>query len=344
MFLPAFLTASLPFAAPGWVRLTGVQEASVWPRSEIRELSARAVRAIELHAGDCEAAQDVTPQAAKALRQSGYSALCVPQDLGGAGATLSEFAWAQEQLGAAGASLALVLAMTGQVLGSAFAARSVPQVMLLTLGRAAAERGALINAVASEPQLGSPSRGGLPQTALTPAEGGYRLSGHKTWATGARALDYALVAARTPEDQVGRALIELSAPGVRIQTTWSGALALRGSGSQELYFDQVWVSEGNMIAPQTPHPAHPAWFWTALAGTYLGVGAAALEALIRYARGRVPTALGQPIATLPRVREACGRISAELSAARAVLRDAAQQFGAAPTEAQLPFLERPRRC
>ncbi|AWN22958.1 acyl-CoA dehydrogenase [Deinococcus irradiatisoli] len=315
-----------------------MQEDALWPRPDIQALTARAVQAIQIHAAACEEAQDVTPQVAEALRQSGYAALCVPAALGGAGATLSEFGWAQEQLGAAGASLALVLAMTGQVLGSAFAARSLPDAMLQKVGRAAVERGALINAVASEPQLGSPSRGGLPQTALTPEAGGYRLSGHKTWSTGARALDYALVAARTPQDKVGRALIELSAPGVSIRTTWNGSLALRGSGSQDMYFERVRVGGDDVIAPQPPHPAHPAWFWTALAGTYLGVGAAALEALIVYARERVPTALGQPIATLPRVREACGRISAELSAARALLREATRQFEARPHEAALPLL------
>ncbi|WP_161881893.1 acyl-CoA dehydrogenase family protein [Deinococcus alpinitundrae] len=317
--------------------------ASAGPRPEVQRLTTRAVQAITTHLAGCEAAQDVTPEAAAALKASGYAALCVPsqlgdETLGGLGATLSEFAWAQERLGAAGASLALVLAMTGQVLGSAFAASSLPPHLLLKVGRAAVRRGSLINAVASEPGLGSPSRGGLPQTKLTPDGGGFLLSGHKTWATGARALDFALVTARTPDDQIARTLIDLSAPGIGIETTWGGSLSLRGSGSQDIFLDRVRIEGGDVVPPQPQHPAHPAWFWTALAGTYLGVGTATLTALITYTRERVPTALGQPLSSLPRVREATGRISAELAAARALLHEATRQFEADPSAARLPLL------
>ncbi|WP_293912377.1 acyl-CoA dehydrogenase family protein [Deinococcus sp.] len=332
--------------------MTGSQTASsplpaapltVWPRPEIRAVVAQAAQAIRDHQGACEAAQDLTPEAVIALRGCGYPAFCVPTELGGVpipgglGAVLSEFGWAQEQLGAAGASLALVLAMNGQVLGSAFAARSLPGEMLRRLGTAAVQ-GALINAVASEPALGSPSRGGMPETALSAHGAGFLLSGHKTWATGARALNFALVTARTPQQEVARALIDLSAPGVRIEATWNGSLSLRGSGSQDLYLDAVAVPGADVVPPQPQHPAHPAWFWTALAGTYLGVGTAALEALISHSRLRVPTALGAPLSSLPRVREATGRIAAELSAARALLREATRAFEFVPDARSLPLL------
>ena len=330
---PALPGAALPSAA-----LLGA-----WPRLEIRVVVARAAGAIRAHLSACEAAQDLTPEAVSALRGCGYPAFSVPPSLdgealpGGLGGSLSEFGWAQEQLGTAGASLALILAMNGQVLGGAFAARSLPGELLRRLGTAAVS-GALINAVASEPALGSPSRGGLPETALSAHGAGFRLSGHKTWATGARALNFALVTARTPQQEVARALIDLSAPGVRIETTWNGSLALRGSGSQDLYLNGVEVTPGDLAPPQPQHPAHPAWFWTALAGTYLGVGTAALDALLSYSRSRVPTALGAPLSSLPRVRETAGRVAAELSAARALLREATRQFEQLPHERSLPLL------
>ena len=199
-------------------------------------------------------------------------------------------------------------------------------------------QGALVNAVASEPRLGSPSRGGLPETRLRPHGDAFLLSGHKSWATGARALSYALVSAATPEDQTARVLVDMTAPGIRIETTWHGALALRGSGSQDIYFEAVPVKARDVIAPQAQHPAHPAWFWTVLAATYLGVGTAALSALTRYARERVPTALGAPLSSLPRVREAAGRISADLSAARALLHQATLAAQVQPSAEHLPLL------
>lgn len=237
-------------------------------RPEVRQVTRRAAEAIAAHLAACEAAQDVTPQAAAALKASGYAALTVPEACGGLGATLPEFALTQEHLGRAGASLALVLAMNGHVLGSAFGARSWPEPLLARLGQGAA-RGELLNAVASERNLGSPSRGGLPETTLTPQGDGYRLDGRKTWSTGARALDTALVTAAL-DGQVVRVRVDMHAPGVDIETTWGGSLALRGSGSQDLVFSGMGVSAQDLAPPTPPSPVSPAWFWTALSGTYLG--------------------------------------------------------------------------
>lgn len=307
------------------------------PVASMRDVTLRAAQAIEVHGPACEAAQDVTPGAATALKASGYAALTVPVALGGVGASLSDFAAAQETLGASGAALALVMAMNAHVLGSAFAAGSLPPALLEELARGAV-RGELLNAVASERNLGSPSRGGLPETTVSAGHAGLVLRGRKTWSTGARALDSALVTAVLPDGQVGRVRVRLDAPGVQVETTWAGSLALRGSGSQDLVFTDVPVTGEDLAPAQKTHAAHPAWFWVALSATYLGVGSAALTALRRYARERVPTALGRPIATLPRVRETAGRVSAQLAAARALLRDAALQFEAQPTEAALPLL------
>lgn len=306
-------------------------------RPDVRRVTTEAAQAIRTHLSACETAQDVTPAAAQALRASGYAALTVPTALGGLGASLSEFATAQEQLGAAGASLALVLAMNAHVLGSAFQAGSLPPHMLADLA-AGAGRGELLNAVASEKNLGSPSRGGLPETVLRAAPDGFILNGRKTWSTGARALDTALVTAANEQGEIVRVRVNMRSAGVSIETTWDGSLSLRGSGSQDIVLNGVPVSAQDIAPAQKNNPAHAAWFWVALASTYLGVGSAALLELRRYARERVPTALGRPISTLPRVRESAGRISAQLAAARALLQEAAQRFEADPSEAQLPLL------
>ncbi|UBV45164.1 acyl-CoA/acyl-ACP dehydrogenase (plasmid) [Deinococcus taeanensis] len=75
-----------------------------------------------------------------------------------------------------------------------------------------------------------------------------------------------------------------------------------------------------------------------MAGTYLGVGFAALDALVTYAHERVPTALGAPIATLGRVQENVGRIGAELLGAQALLRRAARAWDAEPGAAAVPLI------
>lgn len=302
------------------------------------EVVDRAAAAIRQHAADCEAAQDVTQGAAAALSGSAYTRLTVPEDRGGLGANLSQFARAQLTLGAADASLALILAMHGHVTGAAFQGQTLPGPLLIALA-GAGRRGELLNALASEPELGSPSRGGLPQTRATPDStgfegGGWQVTGRKTWATGARALRWALVTAATPDGQVGRFWVDLRGPGVRIEETWRGALALRGSGSHDVVFT---AAPSGLHAPPAPgQPASSAWFWTAIAATYLGVGFAALEALSDYARVRVPTALGAPIATLPGVQENVGRIATTLHAARVLLLDATARWDAEPGAAAVP--------
>ncbi len=298
----------------------------------------RAADAIRQYAPACEAAQDVTPEAAGALSASGYTRLAVPESRGGLGASLAQFARAQLALGTADASLALVLAMHGHVTGAAFQGRTLPEPLLHAVALAG-ERGELLNALASEPELGSPSRGGLPQTRAVPegtdfGGGGWRVTGRKTWSTGVRALRWALVTAATPDGQVGRYWVDLHGPGVNIEPTWQGALALRGSGSHDVVFTDA---PSGLHAPPAPgQPASSAWFWTAIAATYLGVGFAALDAVSDYARVRVPTALGAPIATLPRIQENVGRIATSLQAARALLLEAAARWDADPGAAAVP--------
>ncbi|GAA5512955.1 putative acyl-CoA dehydrogenase YdbM [Deinococcus carri] len=304
---------------------------------EMQAVTERAAQSIRAHAEACEVAEDVTPEAAEALRASGYTRLTLPREAGGLGATLEQYAAAQTTLGEANAGLALVLAMHTHVVGAAFQGRTVPEALLAVLARASVE-GQLVNSLASEPELGSPSRGGLPRTAAVPGGNGWRVTGRKTWATGARALSLALVTAATPDGEVLRLLVPMQAPGVQVEPTWTDALALRSSGSHDVTFRDVHVPADHTAPPAPGHPASSAWFWTAIAATYLGVGFAALHALVGYARERVPTALGRPIATLPRVQENVGRIAAELHAARALLLEAARAWDTAPTAASVPLL------
>lgn len=266
-----------------------------------------------------EAQGGLPPEVVAGLKASRYPALTVPRSLGGLGASLHEFALAQEVLGRADTSMALVAAMNAHLLGGLGEHGGWPHEVYAQLCQASAQHGALSNSLASEPELGSPSRGGLPRTRAERVEGGWRLTGRKTWATGARALDFYVVSATTPEDTVWRFVVAAGSPGVRIEDTWDGALALRGSGSHDVVFEEVFVPGELAVPPAPVSPTSGAWFWTAVAATYLGTGQGALDRLVLYARERVPTALGQPISTLPRIQATVGEMSLTLLQARALL-------------------------
>ncbi len=301
---------------------------------QVRALAEQVAGVFAQTAAEAERLGDVPPEAARALKQSGYPALTVPESLGGFGATLFEFALAQEVLGRADASLALVAAMNAHLLGGLREGGWPPETYAL-LARASVTRGALSNSLASEPELGSPSRGGLPATRATRVPGGWSVTGRKTWSTGARALDYCVVTAATPEDEVWRFIVAADSPGVQVESTWAGALALRGSGSNDVVLHEVFVPDERAIPPTPAGPTGGAWFWVAVAATYLGVGAGALESLVRYARERVPTALGKPIATLPKIQVAVGEMALTLAQARALLHEVTRAWDDPERRAEL---------
>ena len=185
---------------------------------------------------------------------------------------------------------------------------------------------ALVNAIRAEPELGAPARGGLPATPARRTSDGWSLSGRKAYATGGEALAYHVVWVVTdePVQRVGHLLVAADSPGISWIQTWDH-LGLRASNTHDVEYDQVAVPLENFVEiPLTDgvyrDPAaaagpgsfgHPA--------LYLGVARAARSAFVAYARERVPTALGRPIATTERIQTVAGEIEAQIAQAEALL-------------------------
>lgn len=178
----------------------------------------------------------------------------------------------------------------------------------------------LINALRVEPELGSPSRGGLPAATARRSGDGWLLSGHKIYSTGAPGLRWLMVWARTdePAPRVGSFLVDAGAPGVRIEPTWNH-LGLRASGSHDVILSDVALPLDHAIglrAPDAPPEGHAelqAEMAVLLGRLYTGCARAALAWTTRFLRERAPTSLGAPLATLPRMQEAVGRIARALT-------------------------------
>lgn len=259
-----------------------------------------------------------------ALRAGAWPGLTVPARFGGAGAGLRETVAVLERLAAGDGSTALAFAMHLQTLGSAAAGEAWPAACLERVGRAAAERGALVNSCASEPELGSPSRGGLPRTRARREGAGWRIAGRKTFASLAPALDWFIVPAALDgePETIGRFLVP--AEGVRIEPNWD-PMGMRATGSHDILLDEVPVPDADLLFRQSAAAPDPdravvnAWFTLAVSAVYLGVAACAQAAAARYARERVPSALGRPIAELESVQRRLGQAELDLGAARRCL-------------------------
>jgi len=281
-------------------------------------------------ADEADRAGKLPPADISALKQSGYLAASVPSALGGCGATLRQCVEAQIELAQGSASTAMVAAMQLHIFGHAQETRLWPDDIFAEFC-ARAVRGEIFNSVASEPLLGSPSRGGLPETYAEATPDGWCLTGHKTWTTGGRYLDHLLVRARL-EDEPAVFWVEKSAMGIEWAETWQHALSLRASESHDVYFHGVHLRPEALIA-RGRDAAKNAWFPMLITATYLGAAYAARNALVKYARERVPTALGKAIATLPAIQRQIGEIDITLHAARAIMREAADEWDAARTSA-----------
>ncbi len=258
-----------------------------------------------------------------AFRASGLAALSVPQSYGGLGADLGLATEVLLRLAQGSTSAALVAAMQVNLFGHSLETRAWGD-HTETFCQLAV-KGELFNAAASEPQLGSPSRGGLPETYAERRGSALVLNGHKTWVTGGERLDHLLVRARVG-DEAKTVWCPNHTPGVRWERTWGGGLSLRGSGSNDVFFEGVELPASHLL--DDGPKAVNVWFPLLIGATYLGTALAARDAAVNYAQTRVPTALGKPIATLPTIQRQLGETEVKLMAARGLLLETAAAWDA----------------
>jgi alkylation response protein AidB-like acyl-CoA dehydrogenase len=250
------------------------------------------------------------------LHQGGLLALAAPRSLGGQGASIAQLA---EVIGAVARGCpATALVLTMQYMQHRSMGRPTshwPEALARKLVRESVLGASLANALRVEPELGSPARGGLPATVARRTADGWRISGHKVYTTGAPILSWYVVWARTDEaaPRTGTFLVPAHAPGIRIDPTWDH-LGLRASGSHDVLLHEVPIPLDHALDLRLPQDWAPGETGTQadmavlLATLYTGVAHAARDWLVGFLRERAPASLGAPLATLPRVQEAVGRI------------------------------------
>jgi alkylation response protein AidB-like acyl-CoA dehydrogenase len=280
------------------------------------------------------------------LHAAGLLALRTPRAYGGLDGSLEEAARVISLIGEGEPATALVLAM--QYIQHGLIARSPiwPAHLKAEIGRSAVE-GGLINALRAEAALGSPTRGGLPETLARRTADGWRLDGHKIYGTGSPVLSWMTVWARTDERpaRVGTFLVPAKSPGVTIEPTWDH-VGLRASGSHDVRFANVELPADYAIDVRLPEAWSPADSLALhtengvlLAALYQGVGRAARDSLITFLMSRHPTGLNAALTSVPRIREALGDIEAKLRINERLIKSLAQEIDSgAPVEAADAYL------
>ncbi|HEU0150033.1 MAG TPA: acyl-CoA dehydrogenase family protein [Bradyrhizobium sp.] len=267
------------------------------------------------------------------LFDAGLLSLTVPTALGGHGANARTTSRVLGVIAQADPSTALILSMHYIQHFEMARNSEYPTRLARKLARESVEAGALINALRVEPALGSPSRGGLPETVARRTETGWRLTGHKIYSTGAPILKWYSVWAKTDEavPRLGLFLVPAGLPGTRIVETWDH-LGLRASGSHDVIFDDVVVPldyEIELRKPEawrTADPTQALKHGVFVAAIYDGIARAARDWIVTFLNTRTPSSLGAPLATLPRAQEIVGAMEARLIVNARLIASAARDF------------------
>ncbi len=269
------------------------------------------------------------------LTQAGYASLTVPKEFGGRGCNLRQFLLAQERLAEGDSAAALVMGWHLGITQSLAVTGAWPDDMYRAFCKDAAAGQALINACGSEPDTGSPSRGGRPTTVAKREPGGYSITGQKTWATGSPVITHILVtAAIAGEDRVGEFLVHRDNSGLSVRESWD-SMSMRGTGSHTLVLENAFVPDANLLDAMAPggkskRGGDGGGWLLHIPATYLGIANAARRFTLDFANAYSPNSLNGPIAAVPHVRDKIGQMEVERMTARTLLFATAMRYDEAP--------------
>jgi alkylation response protein AidB-like acyl-CoA dehydrogenase len=260
------------------------------------------------------------------LRAAGVPGFVVPKELGGRGFGLLRAQAVVNRIARGEASTALVLAQQYLFHGTVLRQPGFAPNLRERILRSAVTEGGFVNSLRVEPDLGTPARGGMPATIARRIAQGWSISGRKIFATGCPALSWHAVWARTDESapRVGFFIVPAGTPGLRVEETWR-QMGMRASGSHDVMLDDVIIPEDHATDLNPPEMAakpdatQAAWMSVLFSTVYDGVARAARDWFVGFLRTRVPTNLGAPLASLPRMQEVVGAIDSALYVNRILL-------------------------
>lgn len=268
------------------------------------------------------------------MRQAGFLKLAVPKEYGGDEIGLYELLLLQERLARGDGSTALAVGWhMGHMLHYRIA-RPWPESLFEWFCSQVVEKGAMINSFASERASGSPSRGGKPQTVAEKVDGGWLLTGRKTYSTLSPILDHFIVSAGLAGEERNGEFLVTRSDGVTIEETWN-TLGMRATGSHDLVLNKVFVPDSHFVSAADADRKYPkqndggGWMLF-IPACYLGIAAAARDFAVQFAASYRPNSLPGPISELPNVQQHIGAMEIELASARHLLYSVAARWDEQP--------------
>ncbi|WP_419181461.1 acyl-CoA dehydrogenase family protein [Niallia circulans] len=271
----------------------------------------------------------------KELQQSGYTTLTIPKEFGGQEISLYELVRFQEIIAQGDGSTALSIGWHMGVVRNMYEANWQKETLKEVYNQLL--NGALINGAATEPQTGSPTRGGKPQTTAEKNGENWVINGHKSFTTMSPVLDFFLVTASIKgTDEVGNFLIPKDCNGIRIENTWD-SIALRGTGSNDVYFEAVEIPAHYFVEKLERRKKVNPWLLH-IPACYLGIAGAAQTEAVTFAKNYSPNSINGTISDIPSVRAKIGEMELKMQTAKHFLYSVSKKWDESSVEQQSHLL------
>ena len=290
------------------------------PRATPAERAAAIGPVIAPHAARHDADGTFVTEAYDALRDAGLLKAGVPTELGGDGATVAELTALQRELAHHCGATALASSMHQHVV--AFTAWRYRR------GLPGAE--ATLRRVADDGILLVSTGGGdytHPRGEAIKVEGGYRVSGHKRFASQSRNATVMSTMFVYDDPEQGRRVLNMAVPiaaeGVTVADNWD-TLGMRGTASNDILVKDVFVPDEKVLANRPYGVVDPPLqvisqvAFPIVSGAYLGIAEAAYGAAV---------AAAAPKAESPLVQRQVGRMKHRLRVASWALDGALAALG-----------------
>lgn len=268
-----------------------------------------------------------------ALKEEGYLHLTIPKEFGGHGVSLYEFLLVQEKIAQGDGATALSLGWHLGLMMHLHVTQKWDKEIYKRVCHDVISNKALINSAATEPNSGSPARGGKPETFAVKENGQWVINGKKIFTSLAPALDYFIVPATIEKTgEIGDFLVPRNTTGVEIQETWD-TVGMRATRSDDLILTNVYLSENALVERKEKKERPSAQGWLLhIPACYIGIAQAARNEAVRFAKSYQPTSLLHPIKEVPEVRRKIAEIDMKLTTARTLLYSTADKWDETPQE------------
>lgn len=278
-----------------------------------------------------------------ALKVEKLTGLVVPRSMGGAGGGMLGLVKVCEILGKESGSSGLCFGM--HCVGAAVIAAKATKFQQEHFLQPIVQGKHITTLALSEPGTGAHFY--IPQTSLKSADEDYLVNGEKTFVTNGNHADSYVTStvATDPEaspDVFSCLVLPHATPGMEWNGKWEG-MGMRGNSSIGLKLENARVPKNHLLGEEGDQIWYifnvvTPYFLMAMAGTYLGIAARALEEATEHISRRIYTHSGRKLSDNAIIQHRLGRLWTRVESSRRLIYYAAEQGDGGGDEAIVALL------